>query len=47
MKEVWKDIQGFEGKYQVSNLGNVRSLNYRGTGIIKILKQKHNRRLSF
>ena len=28
-KEVWKDIQGYEGKYQVSNLGNVKSLQYR------------------
>ena len=25
-KEIWKDIKGFEGKYQVSNLGNVKSL---------------------
>ena len=24
--EIWKDIEGFEGRYQVSNLGNVRSL---------------------
>ena len=23
--EVWKDVSGFEGYYQVSNLGNVRS----------------------
>ena len=30
-KEVWKDIQGYEGKYQVSNLGNVKSLNYNRT----------------
>lgn len=27
MKEEWKDILGFEGAYQVSNLGNVRSLD--------------------
>jgi hypothetical protein len=27
MKEVWKDIEGYEGQYQVSNLGNVKSLN--------------------
>lgn len=26
MKEVWKDIKGFEGIYQVSNLGRVRSI---------------------
>ena len=26
-KEVWKDIEGYEGKYQVSNLGRVRSLD--------------------
>ena len=26
MEEIWKDIEGFEGLYQVSNLGRVRSL---------------------
>lgn len=26
MVEEWKDIKGYEGQYQVSNLGNVRSL---------------------
>ena len=26
MEEVWKDIKGFEGLYQVSNLGNVKRL---------------------
>lgn len=26
MTEVWKDIQGYEGSYQVSSLGRVRSL---------------------
>ena len=26
--EQWKDIAGFEGKYQVSNLGRVKSLKY-------------------
>ncbi|MGR5868121.1 NUMOD4 domain-containing protein [Bacillus pacificus] len=24
--EVWRDIEGYEGLYQVSNLGRVRSL---------------------
>ena len=27
MKEIWKDIRGFEGSYQISNLGNCRSLD--------------------
>jgi len=27
MIEVWKDIEGFENSYQISNLGNVKSLN--------------------
>jgi hypothetical protein len=26
MEEIWKDIAGYEGLYQVSNLGRVRSL---------------------
>jgi len=26
-KEVWKDVKGYEGLYQVSNLGRVRSLD--------------------
>lgn len=25
--EIWKDIEGYEGAYQISNLGNVRSLD--------------------
>lgn len=26
MEEIWKDILGFEGLYQVSNMGNIRSV---------------------
>lgn len=38
MKEIFKDIKGYEGLYQVSNLGRVKSLNYRHTGKERILK---------
>ena len=27
MKEEWKDIKGYEGLYQISNLGRVKSLS--------------------
>lgn len=30
MAEEWRDIQGFEGKYQVSNLGRVRNIKFLG-----------------
>lgn len=48
MEEIWKDIDGYDGLYQVSNLGNIRSLdvlvNCRGCGKRirkgRVLKQK-------
>ena len=27
MEEIWKDIEGYEGLYQVSNYGNIKSLS--------------------
>ena len=41
-KEIWKPIKDFEG-YEVSNMGNVRSLNYKRTGEIKILKPQKDK----
>lgn len=38
-KEVWKDVKGYEGRYQVSNLGNVKTLNFMGRGIETNLKK--------
>lgn len=38
--EIWKDIEGYEGLYQVSSLGNVRSLDYNHTKKSKVLKQQ-------
>ena len=36
-KQIWKDIPGFEGKYQVNQVGQVRSLNYNRTGKVRRL----------
>lgn len=36
--EIWVDIKGFEGYYQVSNYGNVRSVQ-------RLIKNKHGYRL--
>jgi len=36
MKEIWKDIKGYEGSYQISNLGRVKGLeriSHVGNGI--------------
>ena len=45
--EIWKDIKDYEGLYQVSNLGRVKSLeryNYKGHhNLEKILKQVKNK----
>lgn len=36
--EEWRDIEGYEGLYQVSNEGRVRSLNYNHTKTTKNLR---------
>ncbi len=43
MEEIWRDIDGFEGKYRVSTEGKVVSLNYLNTGKPRILKPKVNK----
>ena len=50
MKEIWKDIKGYESLYQVSNLGRVKSLarkvikkNYVSFKKERILKQQTDR----
>lgn len=41
--EIYKEIEGYEGIYQVSNYGNVKSLGNDKTRKEKVLKpQKHN-----
>lgn len=40
MEEIWKDIEGYEGLYQISNLGRIKSLgnksNHKNEKIISI-----------
>ena len=43
MKEVWRNIKGYEDKYQISNMRHVKSLNYNNTGKPRLLKPKINR----
>lgn len=40
MKETWKDVKGYEGQYQVSNLGHVRSLKF---GKVRFLKPRRRK----
>ena len=40
LEEEFKDIDGFEGLYKVSNLGRVLSLKRKGVPVDKILKDK-------
>ena len=42
--EHWKSIAGYEGIYEVSDLGRVKSLNYNHTETEKILKPGKNNR---
>lgn len=39
--EIWKEIDGERG-YYVSNMGRVKSTNYRRTGREEIMKQSEN-----
>lgn len=43
IEEIWKDIKGYEGEYQVSNLGTIRSIDRaikKNDGIIQNRKGK-------
>lgn len=42
MEEEWRDIEGYESKYQVSSMGRVKSLDYNRTCKEKIMKPYKN-----
>lgn len=37
MEEIWKDVVGYEGLYQVSNTGKVKSIDWNHSGVAKEL----------
>lgn len=43
--EIWKDVPGYEGLYQVSDQGNVKSLNYKRSKTEKLLTPITNKRI--
>ena len=43
MQEIWRDIPDYEGLYQVSNLGRVKSLNYNHTKSERVLCNKKHK----
>lgn len=46
--EIWKDIPGYEGLYQVSDMGRIKSLNYMGQqGNEAILHQRVEARFGY
>ena len=38
INETWRTIKGYEGLYEISDWGRVRSLNYKKKGITQLLK---------
>ena len=55
LKEIWKDVQGFDGLYQVSNIGRVKSLatnrilkqSIRSDGYLTVSLHKDGKQKSF
>ena len=43
-QQIWKDVRDYEGLYQVSTWGRIKSLNYRRTGKEIIMTPKKNNR---
>ena len=40
--EVWKPVVGYEGLYEVSNIGRVRSINFHKSGKAKVMRPSLN-----
>ena len=42
-EEIWKPVVGYEGFYEVSNMGRVKSMYYRNTKQSHILKLQNSK----
>lgn len=43
ISEIWEDIKGFEGLYQVSNYGKIKSLKWNHSNTVKLLTLTNNK----
>ena len=41
LNEIWKPIKGYEGLYEVSNFGRIKSLKFGKERIIKVKPLKY------
>ena len=42
MEEVWRPVVGHEGRYEVSNLGRVKTLHHMNSSRVQIMKTEFN-----
>lgn len=47
MQEIWRDIEGYENLYKVSNLGRVKSLRFGKEKILKAIKNNNGYAIIF
>lgn len=45
MEEIWKDIPGYEGAYQASNMGRIRSLDRMVRGVCHFTGEEFHRKI--
>lgn len=44
--EIWEDVVGYEGYYEVSNLGNIRGLDREVIGNFGVPRKVHGKDLN-
>jgi len=42
--EIWKDIRGYKGLYQISNMGRIKNLNYQRSGKEQLMKLRMDKK---